>query len=101
MRLKTLRFVRDDGQSFDSVAAIMPYDSSSITLATCLDGRAISPGKEVRILEVDYDPSPENQRHLVIREQLARCDVVVEYTDVYGGTFKKYNRHAKWFIEHG
>lgn len=99
MRVKTLRFIRDDGQSFDSIAPVMPYRSLNIAIATSLDGRAISPGKDVQILNVAYDPSPENQLHLDIRQQLSRCDLVLEYTDVYGGKFKKYNRHGKWFIE--
>lgn len=64
--------------------------------------RAIRPGDEVVLMEIEIDS--RNKAEITYRDTLRRAlgqmTLTLEYTDMYGTRFEPYSRTMSWFLRH-
>ncbi|MEX0180037.1 MULTISPECIES: hypothetical protein [unclassified Stenotrophomonas] len=99
MRVLKLRFVKNDGTSFESAQSVV--STRNADFITSADGTALAPNKRIAVLKVKGIPEERGTDMHLTRVELSEFKIVVEYTDVYGTSFPPYSKDLKWFTEHG
>lgn len=99
LRILTLRVYAAGGKHFESVMDATHLDGARWYVGN-IDGRAIEPSGRISLLQFQADPFSHRKDIHRLRRELGACEIVVQYTDVYGTSFPPYRRSLSWFARH-
>jgi len=94
--------VKKESQERQSLIAWMPSLPDSMYWSTFvgpIENRSLLPGNEIKLLELTGDhPGQKFEKFRnECRAALSPLTVTLEYTDVYGSTFKSHEKCLSWF----
>lgn len=95
LRIVSMRVKQAGGKTFDSLVLAVT-EVPSIGRGN-IDGRALSPSKELDLFVLSPELGLTSIAHEVSRLELSRCEIVLEYTDVYGSKFPAFTKSLGWF----
>lgn len=96
----TLRVLQPHRQTLRSLIDAMPDNEDGWTFFVGpVDGRSVSAGGEIDLLEFEYDATNTEERQLanLSRVALQQLTLELDYHDIYSELMPKYVRSLAWF----